>query len=102
VQARLATFFLALATLPLSTGSADAPRSGAQLVRSHCGACHDAGWNDAPVTGIKMDWQARLAKGLEAMLANTKQGMGAMPAMGTCADCTDAELQAAIEELTKF
>jgi cytochrome c5 len=99
---RVTVVFAALTLLPLTVGSAEPTRSGVQIVRAHCSACHDAGWNEAPVTGIKTDWQPRLAKGFDAMLANTKQGMGAMPAMGTCAECTDAELKAAIEEMTRF
>jgi len=36
------------------------------------------------------------------MFANVKRGMGAMPAMGACMECSDAELKAAIEEMIRF
>jgi cytochrome c5 len=98
---RAAIGSLALTTVSLATG-AETPRSGSQLFTTYCSACHASGWNEAPVAGIKDDWQPRIAKGLDVMLANTKQGIGAMPAMGTCNQCSDAELKSAIEEMIKF
>ena len=81
---------------------AEQTQRGQEIFRTHCGACHGSGWNDAPVAGVKEDWQPRLAKGFDAMFANVKRGMGAMPAMGACMQCSDAELKAAIEEMLKF
>lgn len=39
----------------------------------------------------------RVATGIDSMLANLKNGIGAMPPMGTCTDCSDEELTAGIE-----
>ena len=99
---RLSTLtFVAIATLS-STAAGETVRRGEEIFKTHCGACHGSGWNDAPVAGIKEDWQPRLAKGFDVMFANVKRGMGAMPAMGACMECSDAELKAAIEEMIKF
>ena len=38
----------------------------------------------------------------EQLLQKAKQGFDAMPPKGTCVDCSDAELQAAIDEMTRF
>ena len=35
----------------------------------------------------------------DSLLRNAKQGINNMPPMGTCLDCTDAELQAAIRKM---
>ena len=82
--------------------SATPPRSADQIYQTYCAVCHATGWNGAPVTGIKDDWQSRVAAGVDAMLRNVKQGLNTMPPMGTCMDCSDAELRAAIEEMMKF
>lgn len=88
-----------LSTAALSNTPA---RSGDQIHQTYCAVCHATGWNGAPVTGIRDDWQSRVAAGVDAMLSNVKQGLNTMPPMGTCMDCSDAELRAAIEEMMKF
>ncbi len=44
----------------------------------------------------------RLERGFDALFENAKQGLNAMPPMGVCMDCTDAELKAAIQEMLRF
>ena len=51
------------------------------------------------MAGIRSDWTPRLAHGPDAILRNVKQGLGTMPPMGTCTDCSDEELRAAIEQM---
>jgi hypothetical protein len=36
-------------------------------------------------------------KGIDAMVASAKKGIGGMPPKGMCTDCTDAEFKALIE-----
>ena len=43
--------------------------------------------------------QPRLATGFESLFKNAKQGINTMPPMGTCTDCTDEELEAAIRKM---
>lgn len=75
-------------------------RSGIEVYNAHCFACHATGVSEAPLVAAE-EWQTRLnEKGAETLLANTRAGFNVvMPAMGTCMNCTDAELQAAIDYL---
>ena len=82
--------------------AARAGRSGEQIATQSCNVCHGTGILDAPVVGDKAAWAARAdtAGGLDGLLKISKEGKGAMPPMGTCADCTDAELIAAIQNMS--
>ncbi len=67
-------------------------RTGEQIYSNVCTGCHAAGALGAPKTGDAGDWEARLAKGLEALVASVTNGMGAMPPKGGGADLTDTEI----------
>lgn len=101
---RLILAFGSLSIGVLSTAAlSNAPsRPGDQIYQTYCAVCHATGWNGAPITGIREDWDSRAAAGVDAMLRNVKQGLNTMPPMGTCMDCSDAELRAAMEEMVKF
>lgn len=75
-------------------------RSGLEIYEKFCFACHATGVSEAPLVAAE-EWQARLQeKGDALLLANTKAGFNVvMPPMGTCMNCTDAELVAAIDYL---
>ena len=63
-----------------------------------CRTCHSAVDAAAPLTGHKEAWTARLSeRGKAGLLAHTKTGFNAMPAMGLCNDCSDEDLNAMIE-----
>jgi cytochrome c5 len=70
---------------------------GAAVYSRACTACHATGAANAPRLADKAAWEPRAAKGVEALLATAITGKGAMPPRGTCADCSDAELEAAVE-----
>ncbi|MBM29967.1 MAG: hypothetical protein CMD77_03510, partial [Gammaproteobacteria bacterium] len=53
----------------------------------------------APKIGVLEEWEPRLAKGMSVLMATTKNGINAMPPMGTCMDCSDEELQSAIDHM---
>lgn len=86
---------------PASGGAAETvaagPRSGDQVYNASCLACHSAGVAGAPVLGDQAAWAPRAAKGIDGLLATAISGLNAMPPKGTCADCSDQELKAAIE-----
>jgi len=67
----------------------------------YCMACHGTGAAGAPKTGDKAAWEPRLAAGIDAMVTSTKKGKNAMPPMGLCSDCSDAELKELIEFMSK-
>jgi cytochrome c5 len=77
------------------------PRTGKEIYRVYCVGCHEAGAQGAPLANNRDDWEPRLTKGADALLISSRQGLNDMPA-GTCMDCSDVELKAAIAEMTSF
>ena len=81
--------------------SAQAAAPGAKPLKKRyyetCAVCHASGTQGAPVSGDAGQWQLRMAKGLDELLANVKQGYKSMPPMGICFDCSDEEFIALIE-----
>lgn len=70
---------------------------GKATYEQYCVVCHRDGVAGAPKFEDENDWKPRLAgKNLEQILAIVKTGLNAMPAKGTCADCSDDDLKAAI------
>jgi cytochrome c5 len=55
----------------------------------------------APKTGNKADWAPRVKRGIVDLVKVAISGTGAMPPKGTCMDCSDDELKAAIEHMIK-
>lgn len=86
----------AVAALVFSA-SAQAERSGEAVYQSKCTVCHATGVAGAPKLGDTAAWAPRFEKGTDALLATAKTGIRAMPPKGTCMDCSDDELRAAID-----
>jgi len=78
-------------------GAAAAPKSGEEVYNSNCMACHATGAAGAPKTGDAAAWAPRIAAGMDSLLANATNGLNAMPPMGLCMSCSQAELQGAID-----
>ena len=72
-----------------------AARSGDEVYKAVCSACHDAGVAGAPKFGDKAAWAPRLASGLETLLHSALKGKGAMPAQGG-GDYSDLEVSKAV------
>ena len=83
------------------TGSeaAAGPKSGAEIYKSVCSACHDSGAAGAPKAGDKAAWAPRLKSGANTLYASVLKGKGAMPAKGGNAALADAEVKAAVDHL---
>lgn len=81
--------------------SAGAARSGEDVYKTACSACHSTGVLDAPKAFDEGAWGKRLAKGMDETLKVAINGLNAMPPKGSCADCSDDELKAAIEYMSK-
>lgn len=75
-------------------------RSGEAIYQRYCFSCHAAGVAGAPRTGDAEVWSPRMAKGREALLRSTIDGMVGMPAMGLCFDCSEQELADAISHMS--
>ncbi len=62
-----------------------------------CFACHASGAGGAPKPDDAEAWEARLEKGMDAVMANVIGGIGTMPPKGLCFDCSDGELRAVVD-----
>ncbi len=74
----------------------DATRIGALWART-CALCHVDGNAGAPIVGDQDAWAARVAKGREALMTNTLDGLGSMPPLGYCMACTRSDFDALID-----
>lgn len=70
-------------------------RSGEDLYKAICGACHEAGVAGAPKTGDKAAWAPRIGVGLDVLVKTAKAGKNAMPPKGG-SDANDEELTRAV------
>ena len=70
-----------------------------QKYMASCFACHSTGAAGAPKVGEGMaaEWEPRLEKGIETVVANAINGINTMPAKGLCFDCTDDDLKAIVD-----
>ena len=78
-----------------------AARTGEEMVKQVCGACHLTGAAGAPKVGDKAAWGPRMKAGLEKLLGNalkgiTVKGAMVMPPKGGASDASDYEVARAI------
>jgi cytochrome c5 len=83
-------------TKPASTGNI-----GKTTYDNKCVICHGTGVAGAPKLHDEAAWKPRLAQGMNVLLTHVKQGYKAMPPKGTCTDCSDSDLEAAIKYMSK-
>jgi len=76
--------------------AAPGARAGADIVKTACAACHQAGVANAPKLGDAKDWAPRIKTGLDQLVSTAIKGKGAMPARGGDASLTDAEVARAV------
>lgn len=79
--------------------AAAGPKSGEEIYKSVCSACHASGAAGAPKAGDKAAWAPRLKGGASALYASALKGKGAMPAKGGNAALADADVKAAVDYL---
>jgi cytochrome c5 len=77
-------------------GAARAPRSGEEIYKSVCSACHASGAAGAPKFGDEGAWAARIKLGEKALLSAVISGKNAMPPRGGGADLSDLEVERAV------
>ena len=81
--------------IEFGAAGAAAAKSGEEIVKEVCAACHQAGVANAPKLGDRAGWAPRLKLGLDGMLQTVIKGKGAMaPRAGT--SLTDQELASAV------
>ncbi|MEC7187020.1 MAG: c-type cytochrome [Pseudomonadota bacterium] len=81
---------------PMEVAAAATEFDAAGAYQMSCNACHGTGAAGAPMLGDAEAWEARMEKGMEALMSNVINGVGAMPARGICMTCSDDDLQAIV------
>lgn len=84
-----------------ASNAGSGPKSGEDVYKASCTACHDSGVAGAPKFGDAAVWGERVALGIESVYANAINGKGGMPPKGTCASCSDDELKAAVDYIVE-
>ncbi len=87
---------VALALAAAAAHAQNRERSGEDVVKAKCAACHEKGLHGAPRIDDRAAWVPRMKKGLDATVRNAIRGHGPMPARGGLAELTDAEMRAAV------
>jgi len=80
-----------------AAGGATAVLTPQQHYDNTCKLCHGPGLAGAPAVGNKGQWAPRVAEGLDTLVQHAIQGYKGMPARGTCATCSDADIKAIVE-----
>jgi cytochrome c5 len=70
-------------------------KTGEEVYKAQCTACHAAGAAGAPKTGDAGAWAPRIKTGYEALLSSALKGKGAMAAQGG-GDFSDTEIARAV------
>lgn len=73
------------------------PRDGKAVYDGFCFVCHATGVGGAPIYADSAAWTPRIDKGMDALWETMQNGLGAMPAKGTCINCSDEELRASLD-----
>lgn len=81
------------APAPVQTTTVD----GKKIYDATCGVCHNSGVAGAPKLGDKAGWSARVAAGMDTLVAHSINGIRAMPPRGGNPKLSDAEVRAAVE-----
>ncbi|WP_416308729.1 c-type cytochrome [Neptunicella sp. SCSIO 80796] len=79
------------------TAASSGPRSGEDVFKASCFACHGTGAMGAPKKGDAGAWEPRIEQGEDVLIKHALSGYNAMPPKGTCGDCSEDEIKAAIE-----
>jgi cytochrome c5 len=82
---------------PLQLAQLTADFNAEATYMQSCFACHNSGAGGAPKLDNPDEWNSRMEKGMEGMMANVINGVNAMPAKGLCFNCTTEDLQAIVE-----
>ncbi len=71
-------------------------KTGEQVYKSVCTACHATGVSKAPKFGDRRDWAPRIREGQKALVRMALKGEGAMPPKGGASDLSDIEVERAV------
>lgn len=71
-------------------------KTGQEVYKMACAACHDSGAAGAPKFGDAGAWSARIGQGYETLAKHAIEGIRAMPAKGGNPDLDDVEVERAV------
>lgn len=77
------------------------PLSGFDVYNKHCSVCHNTGAANAPKVGNADAWNLRIRQGREILIQHALQGFNGMPAKGGCTTCSDKEIEAAVDYISR-
>jgi len=72
------------------------PRSGEDIYKTVCSACHESGAAGSPKFGDKTKWAPLLKEGQEELVKTAIRGVRAMPARGGNPGLSDLEVERAV------
>ncbi|MCA0403287.1 MAG: c-type cytochrome [Proteobacteria bacterium] len=76
----------------------ESANQGQAIYEKYCSVCHQDGVAGAPRFQNNKDWDERLGqKKFDELFASALKGINAMPAKGTCYECSDEDIKAALE-----
>ncbi len=90
----------AIASAPVVAASSG-PRSGEDIYKKSCFACHTTGAAGAPKIGDAAAWGPRISKGIETLYEHAWKGFKTMPAKGNCFDCSQDEIKSVVDYLVE-
>jgi cytochrome c5 len=85
----------------VTVSPAAATRNGEQIYQQFCATCHGIGLAGAPKFGDNAAWALRTKQGMNVLIQHVIQGYKLMPPKGTCMDCSDDEIKAAVEYIVQ-
>lgn len=92
----------ALATEATSRELRPADAQIAKIYDRSCRNCHTIAATGAPLTGDSAEWSVRLEKGVSTLVDSVVNGIGGMPPLGMCMDCSLEEFEALVVFMTQI
>src|SRR6266702_5851409 len=77
-------------------GGRAALKTGEEIYKSVCMACHTTGIAKAPKFGDRRDWAPRIREGQKELVRVALKGEGAMPPRGGASELSDVEVERAV------
>ncbi len=79
------------------SSSSGVMRSGKEVYDVACTTCHAIALAGAPKFGDRLSWGERANEDLDHLVETVTNGLGGMPPMGMCMDCSQEELTNAVQ-----
>jgi len=86
---------------PLQQATSVGKRTGEHIYLTTCSTCHSQGVVGVPQISRREDWTERLQQPRKALRQHVIDGLNDMPERGLCDDCTDKEINMAVDFMVK-